>query len=70
MMRERNLTLYFYPKGRRKEMNSENEQIKRAKELAEEYAYVDGSHHKQYALVQIAKLLGSNVKFDDVGMPD
>ena len=48
----------------------ENEQIKRAKELAEEYAYVDGAHHKQYALVQIAKLLGSSIKFDDAGMPD
>lgn len=43
--------------------------IRKARELAELYVYIDGSHHKQYALVQIAKLLGSSLEFEDEGIP-
>ncbi len=48
----------------------ENTNIKKAREIAEYYAMVDGDHHKQYGLVQIAKLLGSAIEFDDEGIPD
>ena len=47
----------------------DDEKIKEAREIAELYAHIDGAHHKQYALVQIAKLLGSQVWFSDEGIP-
>lgn len=31
--------------------------MKEIREIAEEYALIDGAHHKQYALVRIARLL-------------
>jgi hypothetical protein len=44
------------------------------KKLALNYAFVDGSHHKQWALVEIAKLVGAQEDelpdSEDRGMPD
>ena len=45
------------------------EKITKAREIAELYAYIDGAHHKQYALVQIAKLRGSRERFLEDGIP-
>ena len=45
------------------------EKITEAREIAELYAHIDGTHHRQYALVQIAKLLGSRERFLDDGLP-
>ena len=47
----------------------DDEKITEAREIAELYAHIDGTHHRQYALVQIAKLLGSKVWFSDEGIP-
>ncbi len=46
-----------------------DEKVREAREIAELYAHIDGAHHKQYTLVQIAKLLGSQVWFIDEGIP-
>ncbi len=47
----------------------DDEKITEAREIAELYSHIDGAHHKQYALVKIAKLLGSQVRFLDEGIP-
>lgn len=43
--------------------------INEARETAETYASIDGSHHKTYGLVEIAKRLGSRMLFPDGGIP-
>jgi hypothetical protein len=47
----------------------DDEKITEAREIAELYSHIDGADQKQYALVQIAKLLGSQVRFLDEGIP-
>lgn len=43
--------------------------MKEIREIAEEYTHIDGAHHKQYALVRIARLLDTREEFDDEGIP-
>lgn len=43
--------------------------INEVRETAETYASIDGSHHKTYGLVEIAKRLGSRMLFPDGGIP-
>jgi hypothetical protein len=43
--------------------------IREVRETAETYASIDGSHHKTYGLVEIARKLGSRMLFPDGGIP-
>ena len=74
MEREKGLTNAYAPLGVKiietvKYLEQLSETIKEVRETAETYASIDGSHHKTYGLVKIAKRLGSKMQFPDGGIP-
>ena len=74
MERENGLTNVYAPLGVKiietvRYLEQLNETIKEVRETAETYASIDGSHHKTFGLVKIAKRLGSRMLFPDGGIP-
>ena len=74
MERENGLTNVYAPLGVKiietvRYLEQLGETIKEVRETAETYASIDGSHHKTYGLVKIAKRLGSKMLFPDGGIP-
>ena len=72
--RKNRLTNVYAPLGVKiietvKYLEQLNETIKEVRETAETYASIDGSHHKTFGLVKIAKRLGSKMLFPDGGIP-
>ena len=74
MEKENGLTNAYAPLGVKiietvKYLEQLSETVKEVRETAETYASIDGSHHKTYGLVKIAKRLGSKMLFPDGGIP-
>lgn len=72
--RERGLTNAHAPLGVKiaktvKYLEELEKTINEARETAETYASIDGSHHKTYGLIEIARKLGSRMLFPDGGTP-
>jgi ribosomal silencing factor RsfS len=46
------------------------EKLEKIRALVEEYANIDGEHHKQWALCQIGDIVGIDIDIEERGIPD